>query len=373
MKSTGYIVDDLPKNDPILQDLKFFEDNFKGVMPLEVVVNTRKKGKVLKLSNLKKIEKLSNKLYEYPEIAHPLSLTEVVKFSKQAYYNGKEKYYKLPSNNEKNFILSYASKNKGNKNLIKAFVDSTQQKARISVPVADIGTVKMEELYHQVKEDAEEIFPTDKYDVTLTGMSVIFFKGTKYLIKNLYISLSIAIFIISLFMSFLFRSFRMVIVSLIPNFFPLIITAGLMGYFGIPIKPSTILIFSIAFGISVDDTIHFLAKYRQELKIYNWNIKKSVIAALRETGVSMIYTSIVLFFGFGIFTASSFGGTVSLGLLVAITLFVAMFANLILLPALLLTLERRITTKAFKEPLIAIFEEEEDIELDALRIEKKEK
>ena len=373
MKSTGYIVDDLPKNDPILLDLKFFENNFKGVMPLEIVIDTRKKGKVIKLSNLKKIEKLSNKLFEYEEIAQPLSLTEVVKFSKQAYYNGNPKYYKLPSNNEKNFILSYAAKNKGNGNLIKAFVDSTKQKARISVPVADIGTVKMEALYHEIKELSEEFFPKDKYDVVLTGMSVVFFKGTKYLINNLYLSLSIAVFIIALFMSVLFRSFRMVIVSLIPNFFPLIITAGLMGYFGIPIKPSTILVFSIAFGISVDDTIHFLAKYRQELKIYNWNIKKSVVAALRETGVSMIYTSIVLFFGFGIFTASSFGGTVSLGLLVAITLFVAMFANLILLPALLLTLERRITTKAFKEPLIAIFEEEEDIELDDLRIEKKEK
>ena len=372
MRSTGYLVDDLPKKDPILVDLHFFEKNFKGIMPLEIAVNTKKRKGVLQLKNLKKIDKLQKKLIKYPEFARPISLIEVIKFSKQAYYNGNPKKYTMLNKMEKNNILSYASHSNKNKtnNLAKAFVDSTSQTARISVQMADIGTDNMQTLLDSVKNDVYTIFPKNKYDVTITGLSVIFFKGTKFLINNLFISLAIAIFLIASFMALLFRSFRMVIVSLLPNFFPLLITAGIMGYFGIPIKPSTILIFSIAFGISVDDTIHFLAKYRQELKIFNWNIKKSVIAALRETGYSMIYTSIVLFFGFGIFTASSFGGTVALGLLVSITLLVAMFSNLILLPALLLSLEKLITTKAFKEPLITIFDEEEDIELDDLQIKK---
>lgn len=372
MRSTGYLVDDLPKNDPILVDLHFFEKNFKGVMPLEIAIDTKKKKGVLQLSNLKKIDKLQKKLIKYPELARPISLIEVIKFSKQAYYNGNPKKYMLLNRMEKNNILSYAAhstKNKTN-NLAKAFIDSTSQTTRISVQMADMGTDNMGTLIDSVKNNVYSIFPQDKYDITITGLSVIFYKGTEFLINNLFISLAIAIFLIAFFMALLFRSFRMVLVSLLPNFFPLIITAGIMGYFGISIKPSTILIFSIAFGISVDDTIHFLAKYRQELKYFDWNIKKSVVAALRETGYSMIYTSIVLFFGFGIFTASSFGGTVALGLLVSITLLVAMFSNLILLPALLLTLEKRITTKAFKEPLISIFDEEEDIELDDLQIKK---
>jgi predicted RND superfamily exporter protein len=156
----------------------------------------------------------------------------------------------------------------------------------------------------------------------------------------------------------------MILVSLIPNLLPLIITAGLMGFLGVPIKPSTILVFSIAFGISVDDTIHFLAKYRQELIVNNWKIKKSVYAALRETGLSMLYTSIVLFFGFSVFTISSFGGTVALGALVSVTLLFAMLANLLLLPALLLSLEKSIANKeTLRKPSLEIIpnnEEDED-------------
>ena len=129
-----------------------------------------------------------------------------------------------------------------------------------------------------------------------------------------------------------------------------------------PIKPSTILVFSIAFGISVDDTIHFLAKYRQELKANNWKIKRSVYAALRETGVSMFYTSIVLFFGFSVFMISSFGGTVALGGLVSATLLFAMLSNLLLLPSMLLSLEKEIANKeVLKEPAIDIIPEEDEV------------
>jgi len=208
------------------------------------------------------------------------------------------------------------------------------------------------------------------FGVVITGTSRVFTKGTTYLVNNLFISLMMAVIIIGIMMSVLFRSGRMVLVSLIPNLIPLVTTAAIMGYFGINIKPSTILVFSVAFGISVDDTIHFLAKYRQELKAQSWNIKGSVINAIRETGVSMIYTSIILFFGFGIFIMSNFGGTQALGVLVAVTMIVAMLANLVLLPSLLLTLEKRLTTKSFKEPLLGIIDEEEDIELEDLEIQK---
>jgi predicted RND superfamily exporter protein len=224
----------------------------------------------------------------------------------------------------------------------------------------DIGTDKMERIEEDIQNEIDKVFPKEQYNVIMTGKALLFQKGTKYLVKNLVISLSLAILLISLFMAYMFRSFRMIIVSLIPNIIPLIITAGLMGYLGVPIKPSTILVFSIAFGISVDDTIHFLAKYRQELQANNWKIRKSVYAALRETGVSMFYTSIVLFFGFSVFTISSFGGTVALGALVSTTLLFAMLSNLLLLPSLLLSLERSIANKeVLREPAINIFPDEE--------------
>jgi hypothetical protein len=240
-------------------------------------------------------------------------------------------------------------------------VDSTGQYARITTFMKDIGTDKMEDIEEDLQTKINKLFPEEKYHVTITGKALVFQKGTKYLVKNLAISLSLAILLISLFMAYMFRSFRMIVVSLVPNLLPLVITAGLMGYLGVPIKPSTILVFSIAFGISVDDTIHFLAKYRQELQANHWKIRKSVYGALRETGVSMFYTSIVLFFGFLVFTFSSFGGTVALGALVSATLLFAMLSNLLLLPSLLLSLERNIANKeVLKEPSINIIPDEDE-------------
>ncbi len=368
IKSSGYMVDDIPKSDPVYKDLKFFESNFDGLMPLEIMVDTKKPGGVMQLTTFSKIDQLENRLSQYPELSPSLSLLNLLKFSKQAFYNGYEKYYSLPNNREKNFILQYASTGEENSNLLHAFMDSSRQITRISIRMKDVGTKRMEELYTDFQADIDSVFTADKYDVTVTGSSITFFRGTKYLLKNLFTSLALAIFLISAFMAVMFSSWRMVIMSLTPNVVPLVFTAAIMGFGDIPIKASTILVFSIAFGISVDNTIHFLAKYRQELKATNWDIHKSVVLALRETGVSMIYTSVVLFFGFGIFALSSFGGTVAMGILVSLTLLVAVTSNLVLLPSLLLGLEKLTTTKAFEEPLLNIYDEEEDIELEDLEI-----
>jgi len=370
IKSTGYMVDDLPHHNVIFQDLKFFERNLEGIMPLEVMVETKKKGGILKLSTLKRLNRLNDSLSVYPEISSSVSVVEAAKFANQAYFNGKEKYYKLPSSQVKNIILSYLAKadTGSDSKLFETFVDSTQSMTRMSFRMKDIGTTRMEKMEQKILHHVNQIFPKDKYTVHVTGSSIVFFKGTKYLIKNLFLSLALAIFLIASFMAWMFSSKRMVVVALIPNLIPLIITAALMGYFGIPIKASTILVFSIAFGISVDDTIHYLAKYRQELKFTNWSIRSSVVLALRETGQSMMYTSIILFFGFSIFALSEFGGTVSLGVLVSLTLLSAMLSNLVILPSLLLTLEKLITNRSFKEPLLQIFDEEEDIELGSLKI-----
>jgi len=361
IKISGSLLEDMPEEAEFFQDIKFFEKEFDGVMPLEILVDTKRKNGVLKSSTLKRMEELQNHLAEIPEFSQPISVTRLVKYSKQAFYNGEAKYYQLPSSQEQNFIMPYAKSFSSNENLLNSYVDSTGRYARITTYMKDIGTDKMEDLEEDLWPKINKIFPEERYEVSMTGKALIFQKGTNYLVKNLVISLSLAILLIALLMAWMFRSFRMIIVSLVPNLLPLLVTAGMMGFLGVPIKPSTILVFSIAFGISVDDTIHFLAKYRQELKANNWKIKRSVYAALRETGVSMFYTSIVLFFGFSVFMISSFGGTVALGGLVSATLLFAMLANLLLLPSLLLSLEKNIANKkVLKEPAMKIIDSEED-------------
>ena len=363
IKISGSLIEDMSKKSEFFQDIKFFEKEFNGIMPLEVLVDTKRKKGVMKLSTLKRMNELEELIIETPELSKPISVVSLVKYSKQAYYNGNPKYYQLPTSQENSFILSYAKNSSSDVDLLKNFVDSTGQYARITTFMKDIGTDKMERIEENLQNKIDKVFPKERFNVTMTGKALVFQKGTKYLVKNLAISLSLAIFLISLFMAYMFRSFRMILVSLIPNLLPLVVTAGLMGYLGVPIKPSTILVFSIAFGISVDDTIHFLAKYRQELQANHWKIKKSVYAALRETGVSMFYTSIVLFFGFLVFTFSSFGGTVALGALVSATLLFAMLSNLLLLPSLLLSLERSIANKqVLREPSINIIPEEDEEE-----------
>jgi len=370
IKVSGSILEDMPQQTQFYKDVKFFEREFDGVMPLEIMIDTKKPKGVLKLSTLKRMDELEQKIEEIPELSKPLSINRLVKYSKQAYYNGNPKYYQLPTSQERNFIMPYAKGLSSNEGIMQSYVDSTGQYARITTFMKDVGTEKMEEIENDLLPEIEKIFPVERYDVSITGKALLFQKGTSYLVRNLIISLGLAILLIAGLMAWMFRSFRMILISLVPNLLPLLVTAGVMGYLGVPIKPSTILVFSIAFGISVDDTIHFLAKYRQELKANNWKIKRSVYAALRETAVSMFYTSIVLFFGFSVFMISSFGGTVALGGLVSATLLFAMLANLLLLPSLLLSLEKSIANKkTLKEPAMRIFEtKEEEANRDAQNI-----
>ena len=345
IRVSGSLIEDMPKGMQFYKDIKFFETEFGGIMPLEILIDTKKEKGVMKLSTLKKMEKLNETIETFPELSKSISVTNLVKYSKQAYYKGNPKYYQLPTSQEKAYIFAYTKNSGSNSNMLNNFVDSTGRYARITTFMKDVGTDKMDIIQDRLNAVIKKQFPADKFEVSMTGKALVFLKGTNYLIKNLIISLSLAILLISIFMAWMFRSYKMIFISLVPNMLPLLITAGLMGFFSIPIKPSTILVFSIAFGISVDDTIHFLAKYRQELLANNWKIKPAVYSALRETGVSMFYTSIVLFFGFLVFTISSFGGTIALGGLVSVTLLLAMVSNLLLLPSLLLSFEKRIANK----------------------------
>ena len=454
IRISGSIIDDMPQKADWFDDIMFYEKEFNGIMPFEVLIDFKRKKQIQKLGNLKKLDKIVMEIEGIDELSKPVSIVSLVKYSKQAYYNGNPKYYQVPTSQENSFILSIAKNSTSDSDidLIKNYVDPTGQYTRITAFMEDMEIERMEEIEKQIRNKIEEQLPSEvvdsgfkdkktnkiwlyltklksiiqvsilkqkpllydssqddftktvkegykvynisdntsakvmsikdnstlvlsnnimyegaEYEIkseayVITGKAYLFQKGTKYLVKNLIISLSLAIFLIALLMAYMFRSVKMIFISLIPNILPLVVTAGLMGYLGVAIKPSTILIFSIAFGIAVDDTIHFLAKYRQELITNNWEVKKSIYNALRETGVSMFYTSIVLFFGFSVFTVSDFGGTVALGALVSATLLFAMLSNLLLLPSMLLSLEDTIANeKVLKEPLIKIIEDENEI------------
>ena len=365
LKTSGTIVDDISKRDPVYKDMLFFEKHFKGIMPLEIIVDTKKKKGVMNLATLKKIDRLQDSLKCYKELSKALSLVEVIKTARQAFYAGDTQYYSLPSSNELTFMAGYIPSFKSKKrSILNNFIDSNYQVTRISIQMANVGIKKIDSIQQSLKPKIDSIFNPAKYDVTVTGTSVVFLKGSQFLIRNLWESIALAVVVIAALLAFLFSSWRMILISLIPNLIPQLMTAALMGFTGIPIKPSTILIFSIALGISVDNSIQFLSRYRLQLKQTGHNIPSSVISALKETGYSMIYSSTILFFGFAIFIFSTFGGTQALGFLISFTLLVAGLLNMLVLPSLLLTLDKWSTTKAFEEPLMDIYEDHADIDLE---------
>jgi hypothetical protein len=361
LTTSGRVVDDIPQKDNLYKDLQFFEQHFHGILPLEIVVDTRKPKGIMRQPVLRQIDKLQRTLETYPELSRSLSIVDVNKFARQAFYNGDPKAYSLPGEYEMAFMLSYLpDRNIGQRSFLKAFTDSSFSKTRISLQMANLSTPEIELLHQKISCDIDSIMPPSKYKVHITGSTLVFTKGTRYLIKNLYQSLLLAFLLITLLLALLFTSWRIILIALIPNLLPQLLTAALMGFAGIPIKPSTILIFSVALGISVDNTIHFLSRYRHNLKVFGRNIRKSVLASLSEAGYSMIYSTAILFFGFGIFAFSGFGGTQAMGLLIPFTLLVALFSNLLLLPSFLLWLDKLVTTPNFEEPMLEILDEEKE-------------
>jgi hypothetical protein len=382
----GYVVDDLPKKDPILLDLRYFEKNYNGVLPFEIAIDTKKPNGIFADGGLTlyKINKLQRILAQDSVFSKAVSVVEGIKFFNQAYNDGDKKSYRLPGAMDLQKLAEFAKTDAESKSSqFSAFIDSTKRYTRVSVQMKDIGSIELAKLVDRLKPRIDSVFnfdyanntwlgPDKNYDIAITGNSMIFLQGNRFLVKNLLESVLLAIILIAIVLYTLFMSPRMIFISVIPSLIPLIITAGIMGFFHIYIKPSTILVFSIAFGIASDGTLYFLTKYRQEMKIAHNSISRAVSLTIKETGVSMIYTAIILFCGFGIFAASSFGGTAALGILISVTLLIAYCSNLILLPCFLLTLEKRITNKVFLEdPLIQIYDEDEDIDLDELKIEDK--
>lgn len=351
LNNKGFIVDDLPKTDKIYTDLKWFEHHFKGIMPLEIIVDGKKKnGIITSMENMLDIEELSMKLSNMPQTAKPLSIIEGLKFANQAYFDGDSLSYAIPADLVMPLIASYLKSNPdstkaekaGFSKLMNNFIDSTKQFARISVNMKDIGTEQLPLFLDSIQKITTKIFNPKDASVTITGASITFLEGSRFIIKGLEESILWAFLFIAFAMLYLFKSVRIVVCSLIPNIIPLIITAGLMGWIGVPLKPSTVLVFSIALGIAIDVTIRFLINYKQELPHYNYNIQATITQTIKQTGISIIYTSMVLIAGFSIFCFSGFGGTQALGWLTSLTLLVSTIANLTLLPVLILGLSKQL-------------------------------
>ncbi|MEZ2441930.1 RND family transporter [Chitinophaga sp. RCC_12] len=380
LQSVGYMLDDIPHTDKLYTDLKFLETNFKGVMPLEIAVDTKKKNGVINLQTLNKLDELTQLIAAQPDFGRPLSVVEGIKFAKQAYYNGDSSNFAVPNQFDLGFLAPYLRMKGGNtagpastfSKLVSSFMDSTRQVARLSVNMKDVGSQKLPLLLDSLQPQVTAIFDTAHYKVTFTGTSVIFQEGTRFIINGLMESIILAFVLIMLCMLYLFRSWRMLIISLIPNVIPLVVTAGVMGWVGVPLKPSTVLVFSVALGIAIDVTIRFLVNFKQELPRHDFDISATVKQTIHETGLSIIYTSAILFAGFMIFSFSGFGGTKALGWLTSLTLVVAMVTNLTILPALLLWMEKALLKKAKKKELWKPLDEEEDIDIKELGISDQE-
>jgi predicted RND superfamily exporter protein len=343
IKTIGYVVDDLPKKDVVYTDLRFFEKNFNGVLPLEVMIDTKQKNGVFgdQAQVLYKIKSLQNLMQNYPEFSQPVSVVQASRFLYQAYRGGDAKYFVLPPALELAKLTGYVEGKQGASKQVNAFLNDDKSVTRVSFQMADVGSERIKELLQEIRPKVDSIFSPSQYKVSLTGHSLVFLKSNDYLLSNLYESLIIAIVLIAIVGMVLFRSIPIILLSKLPCLIPLALTAGIMGYFGIYFKPTTILIFSITFGIASDGTVYFLTRYRQELYEKGLSPSQAVTNSIFGTGLSMIYTAVILFCGFIIFAASSFGGTAAMGVMVSITLLVAMCTNLILLPALLLSIAKR--------------------------------
>ena len=348
IKKEAFIVDDLPKQDKLYTDLKWFEQHAGGVMPLEIVVDTKKpNGLIRSIKPLEQIEELTTFLLAQPELGKPLGLLDGVKFAKQAFYDGDSLSFAVPTGTEMAFIGPYfssAAPKEGIKiaannsaQLLNKFIDSSKRQTRITVNMKDIGSAQLPLLLNKIDSATGVLFDTAKYNVVLTGSSVTFLEGSNFIVKGLGESIFWAFLLIAICMIFLFRSFPILICSLLPNIVPLFITAGIMGWTGISLKPSTVLVFSVALGIAIDVTIRFLVNYKQELPHLNYQVHTTLVQTIKHTGISIIYTSLVLVAGFIIFCFSDFGGTKALGWLTSITLVVSTLTNLVLLPALIKT------------------------------------
>jgi uncharacterized protein len=362
----AYMVDDVPKSSKMYKDMQYFQDNFKGILPYEILIRTHDETDVTNFDVLDKTNRLQKALKKFPEFSKPTSLVEVICYGNQMVNDGDPVYYRLPNALNMADVAGRMPQAEGKSAgmqsaIMRGLMDSTRTTLRISYQVEDVGSVRLDSINKEVYKILDRIFPAEEYSTQITGSCAVFLKGNSYLYGSLSSATFWSLLIITITMGFLFPSIRMIVIAVIPNIIPLLVTAGTMGYFDVPLKPSTILVFSIAFGITVDATIHFIITFRRELVKHNKTVREALNETIVEVGVSMIYSMVAICAGFLIFTFSSFQGTQALGWLTGLTLLTGMAANLFLLPALILSLEKSLNPKEeLAEQVLELPDENED-------------
>lgn len=330
LKVNGKVFDELGPSTQPIKDAEFISQNLTPPFPMEFVINTGSENEIMEPEFLQKVEELTRHLEQYPEVDRVISINTLLKEVHQAM--APEQYKDQPLPQDEQLIAQYILLLEFNESdILPRFSDFSYQRIRIATNVYDVGSYQINKLQESLQSYLEENFPDS--EVTLTGSTILSADLNGKIVNSLFKSILLAFALISIIMAVLFRNVRMVLISLIPNILPLLMVAGFMGFTGIDIKASTAVIFTIAFGIAVDDSIHYLARVRVEMK-RGRSLSKALHYTTVKTGKAIIVTSVILMVGFGSLLTSVFISTVYMGLLVGLTVLTALLCDLFLLPSL---------------------------------------
>lgn len=332
----NYFGKDLRDSDPHVADIQFFEKHFGGVRPFKLSIAAKVPGESFADLELnRELAKVDSFLIDQYGLNRTYSITGMLKGANSALHRGKPAFYHIPSDDSalnylQGMLLSFAD----SASLRKVLADNNRL-AKITGSVSDWGSAEAERKNDALMAFVNEKIDTSRLEVQVVGVAEMVDRSHKVVTANMLTGLLMALGLVGLLMGLLFRSFKMVLLSLIPNIFPLLMILGIIGFLGISLNMATAVIFTIAFGIAVDDTIHFIARLKLEL-----DKGKSLPLAIRRTflstGKAIIITSMIISSGFLVLITSDFKGTIMTGALVSVTLIMAVLADLVLLPLLLL-------------------------------------
>lgn len=331
LRVNGFVFDDVGRDSELLKSSNIISENLSPQFPLEIVIDTGEENGIADPDLLNRISRLEAFLMAYSEVDKITSVNTL--FSEIHRVLAPEEFNEHPLPQTRELASQYLLLIElTDDQILERFADFNYQQARISTQTHDVGSYRINQIRSELEDFLSVTFPDEI--VTMTGTTILVADLTDNIVFSLASSIGLAFLFISLIMAWLFRNFRLVLISLIPNLMPIIFVAGVMGYWGIDIKPSTAVIFTIAFGIAVDDSIHFLARFRIETRR-----GKELVEAIRytteKTGRAIVLTSAILIMGFGTLGFSDFESTMLMGRLVCLTIFVALIADLFFLPALI--------------------------------------
>lgn len=332
--NTNYqIKNSFPVNSDIANDFEFFQQNYAGFRPLEVAVITKGSHKVTDFTIAKEIEKVVQKMKSFPEIQNVQSANVFYKGFNKANNLNQSAYFVLPET-EAEFQKYRKEVKKLARRQFEKFVSTDETKSRITSKVLDVGLDSITRVYNDLNTFLATETDTSKVQFRLTGTGILLDKNSFYVRESLVNGLLMGALLVAIIMALLFRNLKLLLISLLPNMLPLLFAAGLLGFLGIPLEATISVVFAIVFGIAVDDTIHFLGRYKVSRN--NGLTKEEALEiTFAETGRALVITTLSLFFGFMVLLFSIHAPSMTIGLLVSVTLLAALVLDLLLLPVLI--------------------------------------